>query len=202
MLNHEHLSFKGKGKWRLALLCKLRIYTAIERSWGGSCQRLHSSSNCLKNNRRRPVRCPHIRLLGNCHSCTWAHDNYWAEAKFILLCNRANSIFYLHYQWNMTKLCRPRLACNLKTIFLICLFSESVVSNVFNLKLLCNVLKLYSFYRVHFPPSHPTSVKTSSSTWRHQGQTSGTKALLCTCSCCSKAIFRELLGFLTFLAIP
>lgn len=119
---------------------------------GGSCQRLHSSSNCLKNNHRGPVRCPPIRLLGNCLSCTWAHDNYWAEANFFLLCNRANSIFYLHYQWNMTKLCRPRLVRNLKTIFLICLFSESVVSNVFNLKLLCNVLKLYNFYGVHFPP--------------------------------------------------
>lgn len=168
---------------------------------GGSCQCLHSSSNCLKNNRRGPVRCPPIGLLGNRLSCTWAHDNYWAEANFILLCNRANSIFYLHYPCNMTKLCRPRLVRNLKTIFLICLFSESVVSNIFNFKLLCNVLKLFSFYRVHFSPSHPTSVRTSSSTWRDQGQTGGTKALLCTCSCCSKAIFRELLSFLTFLAI-
>lgn len=99
------------------------------------------SLNALKKKKKKkPVgllqRCPSsIRQPRGCLSYTWAHDNYWAGATFLLPYNIAHSMLYLHEQRNTIKIIQINLVCNPWIVFLTCLSSESVESNIFNLKL-------------------------------------------------------------------
>lgn len=120
-------------------------------------------------------RCPSsIRHPRGCLSCTRAHDNYWAGAIFLLPYNVAHSIFYLHEQRNTIKIIQINLVCNPWIVFLTCLSSESVESNIFNLKLVF-CFNYTVFMGFISPPSQPTSVRISSVLGDTKGRLIGPK---------------------------
>lgn len=116
---------------------------------------------------------------------------------FLLPCNIAKSIFYLHHQWNMVKIIQTSLVYNSQKAFLTCLSSEPVVSNVLNLKLLFQffVYKSYSFYGLHFSLSHSTSVRTSLVLQDTKGRLIGPKLYFAPHTCYS---FQMANGFTDF----
>lgn len=143
------------------------------------CQWLHSFPECPKKKTPKLWVCYKDVLLPSDipGSVFLVHEHMTITGQgplFLLPYNVAHSIFYLHEQRNTIKIIQINLVCNPWIVFLTCLSSESVESNIFNLKLVF-CFNYTVFMGFISPPSQPTSVRISSVLGDTKGRQIGPK---------------------------